>query len=136
MSSSNYLAEYGRAIGGVINTVTRSGSNALHGTAYEFFNNRTLNATDITSHGSNPPVWRHQSGASIGGPIVRDKLFYFFNGEMQRRNGPMVSSNLTNNPLFDSSGTYIPNIAISIRMLTGPVNGVTSMSDRRAARPP
>ncbi len=108
--SSNFLAEYGRASGGVVNTVTRSGSNALHGTLYEFFRNRTLNATDITAHGVNPPEWRHQAGASIGGPIVKDKLFYFFNGEMQRRNNPIVSSNLTNTSagIFDANGNYLP----------------------------
>ncbi len=106
--ASNFRAEYGRASGGVINTVTRSGGNDVHGTAYWFFRNRTLNATDITAHGANPPEWRHQAGASAGGPIVKDKLFYFFNGELQRRNDPVVSSNLTNNPLFDSLGNYKP----------------------------
>ncbi len=101
--SSNFLAEYGHASGGVINTVTRSGSNDLHGTAYWFFRNRTLNATDITASGVNPPEWRHQAGASIGGPIKKNKLFYFFNGELQRRNAPIVSSNLSNTAgLFDS----------------------------------
>jgi len=106
--SANYQAQYGRASGGVINTVTRSGSNDIHGTAYWFFRNRTLNATDITAHGVNPPEWRHQAGASIGGPIKKDKLFYFFNAEFQRREFPIVSSNLTNNTMFDSNGNYLP----------------------------
>ncbi len=107
--SSNFLAEYGRASGGVVNTVTRSGGNGIHGTAYWFFRNRTLNATDVTAHGVNPPEWRHQAGASIGGPVVKDKLFYFFNGELQRRNEPIVSSNLSNTSgLFDQNGNYIP----------------------------
>ena len=92
--TSNFLAEYGRASGGVINTVTRSGGNATKGTLYWFFRNRTLNATDITANGINPPEWRHQAGASIGGPIIKNKLFYFFNGELQRRNNPLVSSNI------------------------------------------
>ena len=106
--SSNFLAEFGRASGGVVNTVTRSGSNTLHGTAYWFFRNRTLNATDITARGVNPPEWRHQAGASIGGAIVPNKLFYFFNGELQRRNFPIVSSNLTNSSIFDANGNYLP----------------------------
>ena len=104
--TSNFLAEYGRASGGVINTVTRSGGNDLHGTAYWFFRNRTLNATDTTTRGINPPEWRHQAGASIGGPIIKDKLFYFFNGELQRRSAPLVSSNLTNGALFDTAGNF------------------------------
>jgi hypothetical protein len=103
--SSNFLAEFGRASGGVINTVTRSGGNNIHGTLYEFFRNRTLNATDVTANGVNPPEWRHQAGASVGGPIVKDKLFYFFNGELQRRNAPIVSSNI-NNRIFDANGVY------------------------------
>lgn len=108
--SSNFLAEYGRASGGVINTVTRSGSNDVHGTLYWFFRNRTLNATDITARGVNPPEWRHQAGASIGGPIKKDKLFYFFNGELQRRNAPIVSSNLNNTAgLFDGNANYLGN---------------------------
>ncbi len=106
--SSNFLAEYGRASGGVINTVTRSGGNDVHGTLYWFFRNRTLNATDITARGVNPPEWRHQAGASIGGPLVKDKLFYFFNGELQRRDAPIVSSNLTNNTMFGGDGNFLP----------------------------
>ena len=107
--SANFLAEYGHASGGVVNTVTRSGSNQIHGTGYWFFRNRTLNATDITANRINPPEWRHQAGASIGGPIKKDKLFYFFNGELQRRNEPIVSSNIINSintGLLDPSGTF------------------------------
>lgn len=105
--SSNFLAEYGHASGGVVNTVTRSGTNSIHGTAYEFFRNRTLNATDPTTNGVNPPEWRHQAGLSLGGPVMKDKVFYFFNGELTRRNDPLVSSNI-NNGLFDASGNYEP----------------------------
>jgi hypothetical protein len=112
--SSNFLAEYGHASGGVVNTVTRSGQNELHGTAYWFFRNRTLNATDITANGVNPPEWRHQAGVSVGGPIIKNKLFYFFNGELQRRNAPIVSSNLTNtNGVFDSRGNFLATNASS-----------------------
>jgi len=111
--TSNFSAEYGKASGGVVNTVTRSGSNAVHGSAYEFFRNRTLNAVDRTTvnglypSGINPPEWRHQAGLSIGGPIMKSKLFYFFNGELMRRNAPAVSSNIgsgSGNNLFDGSG--------------------------------
>ena len=103
--TSNFLAEYGRASGGVVNTVTKSGSDSIHGSAYWFFRNRTLNATDPTANGINPPEWRHQAGMSIGGPIKKDKLFYFFNGELQRRNAPIVNTNQNN--LFDINGNYI-----------------------------
>lgn len=106
--SSGMLAEYGRASGGVINTVTRSGSNNLHGTAYWFFSNRTLRATDPTAPNINPPEYRHQAGASIGGPVKKNKVFYFFNGELQRRNAPALSSNITNTAVFDRQGNYVP----------------------------
>jgi len=106
--TSGFLAEYGRASGGVVNTITRSGSNDYHGTAYWFFRNHTLNATDISSNGLNPQDWRHQAGASIGGPIKKDKVFFFFNGELQRRYFPIVSSNIQNSSLFTSPTTINP----------------------------
>ena len=101
--TSNFLPEYGQAMGGVVNTITRSGTNNIHGSAYWFFRNRTLDATDPTSLGVNPPEWRHQAGLSVGGPIKKDKLFYFFNGELQRRNDPIVSSNISST-LFNPQG--------------------------------
>jgi hypothetical protein len=89
--SANFSAEYGRAMGGIVNTVTKSGGNGVHGTAYWFFRNRTLNARDPFA-AFNPKEVRHQTGASIGGPLKKDKLFYFLNVDFTRRNFPMVDS--------------------------------------------
>ena len=89
--SSNFSAEYGRAVGGVVNTVTRAGTNDLHGAAYWFFRNRTLNARDRYA-AFNPAEVRHQAGASVGGSLTRNKLFYFVNADFTRRDFPIVSS--------------------------------------------
>ncbi|MCC7157442.1 MAG: TonB-dependent receptor [Bryobacterales bacterium] len=105
--SNGFSAEFGRAMGGVVNTVTRSGANDIHGTAYWFFRNRTLNATDRYANGMNAPEWRHQAGASLGGPIKRDKLFYFGNFEIVKRNFPALNR-IINNNLTDPTGNFIP----------------------------
>ena len=86
-----YSAEYGRTTGGVVNTVTRSGTNEIHGTGFWFFRNRTLDARDPLAS-INPPEVRNQFGGTIGGPIIRDKLFFLFNTEEQLRDFPLVSS--------------------------------------------
>lgn len=112
VSASGYSAEYGRASGGVINTLTRSGTNALHGTVYWYFRNRTLNARDPYST-YNPPEWRHQAGASVGGPLRKDRLFFFANQEITRRSFPLVAS-LARAPLFDPSGKFIGTCEASV----------------------
>ncbi len=89
--SSNSSAEFGHAVGGVVNTVTRTGRNELHGTAYWFFRNRTLDARDRFAT-INPGEVRYQAGASLGGALIKNKLFYFVNADFTRRNFPMVSS--------------------------------------------
>jgi outer membrane receptor protein involved in Fe transport len=101
----SYSAEFGRASGGVVNTVTRSGSNNLHGTAYWFFRNQDFNARDPFAM-TNPAETRHQAGASLGGSIVPNKLFYFFNGETTRRDFPLAAS-ITTPPFFDASGRFV-----------------------------
>jgi hypothetical protein len=103
--TSGYSAEYGHASGGIINTVTRSGSNIWSGTAYLFYRDRSLNARDRYSS-VNPPEKRYQGGASLGGAIVKDRLFFFLNGEAHRRDFPLVSS-LSRPPLFDAGGAFI-----------------------------
>ena len=91
MVSANFSAEYGRAMGGIVNTVTRSGSNDTHGTGYWFFRNQDFNARD-TFAAFVPDESRHQGGASIGGAIKKDKLFYFLNYDLLRRNFPLIGS--------------------------------------------
>lgn len=83
--TTNYSAEYGRTSGGVISAVTRSGSNQIHGTAYEFVRNDALDARNFFDT-SIAPLQRNQFGASFGGPIQKDKTFIFGNYEGLRQN--------------------------------------------------
>lgn len=97
VQTANYSAEFGHAAGGIVNTLTKSGTNNFHGSAFEFFKNRTLNSPDpfsVDANGNvfNPPNWRHQVGGSIGGPLIHDKLFFFGNTEETRESRPLVSS--------------------------------------------
>src|SRR3984893_2547979 len=75
--TSNYSAEYGRTSGGVISAVTRSGTNAFHGDAYEFLRNSALDARNFFDGAVIPPFRRNQFGASEGGPLQKDRTFFF-----------------------------------------------------------
>jgi hypothetical protein len=75
--TSNYSAEYGRTSGGVINAITRSGTNEFHGGVYEFLRNSALDARNFFDRGNIPPFRRNQFGADAGGPIRKDKVFIF-----------------------------------------------------------
>lgn len=83
--TSNYSAEYGRTSGGVVNAVTRSGSNTLHGTAYEFLRNSALDARNYFDGPKKPPFKRNQFGASAGGPLIKDRAFIFGDYEGDRQ---------------------------------------------------
>jgi outer membrane receptor protein involved in Fe transport len=74
--TNNYDAEYGRFAGGVINIITKSGVNLIHGSLFEFLRNTNLNA-NTWGAASKPPLHRNQFGGSVGGPIRKDKTFYF-----------------------------------------------------------
>lgn len=76
--TDNQPAEYGRTSAGVINAITRSGSNSLHGSAFEFLRNSALDARNFFDPASGPPPFRrNQFGGSVGGPIRKDKTFFF-----------------------------------------------------------
>src|SRR5712691_993942 len=75
--TSNYSAEYGKTSGGVVNAITRSGTNQIHGSAYEFLRNSRLDAKNYFDVGSIPPFKRNQFGGTVGGPIVKDHTFFF-----------------------------------------------------------
>ena len=108
--SDNYSAEYGRAMGGVVNTVTRSGSNALHGTGFYYFRSTGFDAADtfatlnVTNSAGqtvatriNPPEKRVEGGATVGGRIIKDKLFWLVNFDLTYRQFPMVDSYVSAN---------------------------------------
>jgi outer membrane receptor protein involved in Fe transport len=82
--NSTYLSEYGRASAGFVNIVTKSGSNDLHGSAYFYGMNQALNEPyDLNP--ADPRLQQNQYGATLGGPIKKDKTFFFLNYEGQRR---------------------------------------------------
>jgi hypothetical protein len=75
--TNSFSADYGRAMGGVINIATKSGSNELHGSGFEFFRNSKMDARNFFDVGEAPPFTRHQYGATAGGPLRRNKIFFF-----------------------------------------------------------
>ncbi len=80
IQTNNLGAEFGRFAGGVINMATKSGSNEFHGSAYEFLRNRVLNSNTFFNNASGidtPPFVQNQWGGNVGGPIVRDRVFFF-----------------------------------------------------------
>ncbi len=78
VQTNSYNAEYGRYASGVINVITKSGTNQFHGSAFEFVRNDKFNANDWGSTLAKAPYHRNQFGGTIGGPIKKDKAFFFF----------------------------------------------------------
>src|SRR6202035_3094362 len=79
--TGGFSAEYGKATGGVVNAITKSGTNSIHGDVYEFIRNSALDSRDYFSRSANTPlaeIMRNQFGAAVGGPIIKDKTFFFF----------------------------------------------------------
>ncbi len=120
VQTSQYDASQGRVAGGIVAAVTKSGTNAFHGNLYEFFRNDALNANNFFLNGAHvprPPYKRNQFGGTLGGPIVKDKLWFFVSYQGSReRNGTsllnsigtvFVPSNLTN----DRSEQTLDNLA-------------------------
>jgi hypothetical protein len=83
--TNGFAAEYGRASGGVVNIVTKSGTNAMHASAFGFLRNRYLQATNPFSNVDRPAYTRVQAGFTVGGALKPDKTFYFFGTEITRR---------------------------------------------------
>jgi len=94
-----YSAEYGRSAGGVVNAISKSGSNMFHGTVFEFLRNSALDARNFFDLAKVPPFRRNQFGGSLGGPVRRDKLFFFGNYEGLRQflSRSIVSQTLSDN---------------------------------------
>ena len=107
---SNFQPEYGRNSGAVVNIVTKSGTNTLHGSAGEYFRNSALDARNYFNIASQPkaPFHNNQYGASLGGPIVKDKTFFFFDYEGQREPVGVVTIANVPNTGSGSNGQLTP----------------------------
>ena len=97
IQTNGYSAEYGRAAGGVVNIITKSGSNDFHGSAYGYLRNRKFQAVNPFSTVKDPAYTRSQDGVAFGGPIKKDKTYYFFSWEGTWRQETGFSSIGANN---------------------------------------
>ncbi len=136
--TANFSAEYGRVGGAVVNAAMRSGTNQVHGTLYEFLRNTDLNAVGFfkPTGGVKPPMHRNQFGGTVGGPVVKNKIFFFGDYEgyrnlrktlyyasipsMNDRAGvlPVAVVNPLTGALFPA-GTRIPMIPFAQQVLAG-----------------
>jgi hypothetical protein len=113
-----YDAEYGKHPGGQVTIVTRSGTNQWHGTAFEYLRNSAFDAPNHFDLGSAPPFHRNQFGGSLGGPVQKDKTFFFVNYEGYRQR------------LDQTSVAYVPDLA---PFTTAPVLGSGCAAAQQAA---
>jgi hypothetical protein len=104
VNTSNYSAEYGRAAGGVVNAVTKSGTNSIHGEAFWFLRSSDWGAINPFSFFKGKPFLpedkRHQFGGAIGGPVIKNKLFWFFSADQQLRPFPAAANSGIPNAIF------------------------------------
>ena len=138
-TGSAFSAEYGRATGGVINVTTKSGTNQFHGTLFEFLRNDKLDANNFFSNRNGlrkPPLRWNQFGANLGGPIKRNKLFFFFNYEGARASQSQPQTGNVPTPLLLSMVT--PAIRQNLSLLppptsptSGPLVGLNYHNDSR-----
>jgi outer membrane receptor protein involved in Fe transport len=138
VNTSNYSAEYGRSAGGVVNAVTKSGTNQLHGEAFWFYRSSDFGAfnpfqTVVVNSGGNfltvpvkPQDKRHQFGGNIGGPILKDKLFFFFNADQQKRNFPGVANASTPSAFFAPLATTCSPAPCTPEATTVSMRGISS----------
>src|SRR5438445_2596723 len=122
--TSNYSAEYGKTSGGVVNAITRSGTNQIHGSVYEFLRNSKLDTRNFFDVGGVPPFKRNQFGGAVGGPILKNRTFFFADYEGIRqslgittlatvpsanaRQGILVGGNVTVDPNAAAYLTFYP----------------------------
>ncbi|MBI2817180.1 MAG: TonB-dependent receptor [Acidobacteria bacterium] len=110
--TSTFSAQYGRAIGGVFNAITKSGTNQWHGGAYEFLRNSALDARNFFDRKSSPsaprlpPFRRNHFGATFGGPVARDKAFFFVAYEGLRES--LTTTGISNVPDSDARRGILP----------------------------
>jgi hypothetical protein len=115
VQTNNFSAEFGRAGGAVINASLRGGTNEFHGSIYDYLRNTSLNAVGFfkPQRGIKPALIQNQFGGTIGGPIIKDRTFFFFDYEGFRRITRTINGNITTIPsLTERQGVLGVNVRI------------------------
>lgn len=123
VQTNTFSAEYGRNTGSVVNLVTKSGTNQIHGSAYEFFRNDALDARNYFNDSRFPQsdLRLNQFGGTLGGPIIKDKTFYFVNYEGFRRTAGITR--ITNVPTPEQrAGIFTDNNGNPITIAVNPTS--------------
>ena len=141
VNTSNYSAEYGRSAGGVVNAVTKSGTNEFHGDLFYYIRDNKLGArnpqsfqTVLLPNGATdvvalkPEDRRQQFGGSIGGPIVRDRLFFFFTYDNSRRNFPGLAAFFNPNYLATLDRATLQNRGLTDTQINSSLNFLNSLT--------
>src|SRR5215203_2853709 len=149
VNTSSYSAEYGRSAGGVVNAITKSGTNDFHGGAFSYQRNNRWGARNplavrqelingvFTPVGYKPKDVRHQFGGTIGGPIVKEKAFFFFSYDQQKRDFPGLARftqanflNTFNRTLLNERGLTNAQIDAGLNFLNSLTGEVTRRGDQ------
>src|SRR5215472_14691278 len=127
--TDTFNPEFGRNTGAIIDVITRSGTNSLHGNAYEFGRYNALGARDFFNRAPDPqnPYVRNQFGFSVGGPILKNRTFFFINGEFQRfrttlTNQSPLPTAAFKSGLFTTTGADGNPVQVDMRTATSPGN--------------
>jgi hypothetical protein len=146
VNTSNFSAEYGRSAGGVINAVTKSGTNEFHGSGFFFDRNNKWGARNPNSFISTfvngvvgrealkPKDVRYQFGGAVGGPIVKDKAFFFFSYDEQRRNFPGVAVFSTANYLTTVNRTTLTTRGLTATQIDSALSFINSLTGETPRR--
>ena len=125
--TNSYSAEFGRSSGGIINAITRSGTNTLHGNLFEYLRNSALDAKNYFDSPTTgiPPLKRNQFGGTLGGPIRHDKMFFFgaFEAIKERLGVTGLTNVLDDSARASASASVSPLIQIIFPRANGPVLG-------------
>ena len=136
--TNNALADYGKTSGGVINAVTRAGTDHFHGSGYEFLRSSAMDARNFFDPAAIPPFQRNQFGAALGGPIRRDRTFFFVDYEGIRQGlgittvDTVPSANAHNGLLTTGQVTVNPQVAPYLALFPLPNAGTTGDTGRFA----
>jgi hypothetical protein len=131
--TNNYEAEYGRTSGGIINQVIKSGTNGIHGSGFEFVRNDAMNARDFFIPAVTP-FKRNVFGGTLGGPIKRDKTFFFASYQGTRRREGQVAPVITTLTPAERTGDFSDLLAAGLQ-LVNPVTGANYFNNQVPVNP-